>query len=43
MAAVTDNSFLAVMPKIADHFVKAEVKHFDYEEKTSAMKSLTEL
>jgi len=43
VAAVTDNTFLVVMPKIADHFVKAEVKHFDYEEKTSAMKWLTEL
>ena len=41
VAAVTDSGFLAVLPGIADHFVKAEVRHFDYEEKENAMKWLT--
>ena len=43
VAAVTDSGFLAVLPGIADHFVKAEVKNFDFEDKENAMKWLTEL
>ena len=42
IAAVTDSKFLAVAPKIASHFVKAEVKHFDASEKIKAMEWLSE-
>ena len=41
VAAVTDSSFLAELPGIADHFVKAEVRHFEFEDKENAMKWLT--
>lgn len=37
IAAVTDSGFLSVMPKIAGHFVKAEVRHFDYDDKETAL------
>ena len=37
IAAVTDSSFLEVIPQIADHFVKAEIKHFDYDDKDAAL------
>ena len=42
VAAVTDSSFLSVMPVIADHFVDAELKHFNYDEKERAMEWLKE-
>ncbi len=41
VAAVTDSGFLAALPGIADHFVKAEVRHFDFNDKENAMKWLT--
>lgn len=41
VAAVTDGGFLAVLPGIADHFVKAEVRHFEYADKENAMNWLT--
>ena len=31
VAAVTDSSFLAILPKVADYFAAAEVRHFDYQ------------
>lgn len=31
VAAVTDNGFIAILPNIADFFVSAEVRHFDYQ------------
>jgi len=37
VAAVTDSGFLSIMPHIADHFVDAEVKHFDYCDKGRAL------
>ncbi len=37
IAAVTDSEFLKIMPRIADHFVHAEIRHFDYEEKDQAL------
>ena len=37
VAAVTDGGFLAIMPRIANHFVHAEVKHFDYDDKEAAL------
>ena len=33
VAAVTDNGFLAILPKVADYFVAAEVRHYDYRER----------
>jgi len=37
VAAVTDSGFLSVMPRIADHFVHAEIRHFDYNDKSDAI------
>ena len=41
VAAVTDSGFLAIMPSIVDHFVQAQVRHFDYADKAEAMKWLS--
>ena len=40
VAAVTDNGFLAILPRIAEHFVQAQVKHFDYSDKQDALRWL---
>jgi hypothetical protein len=40
IAAVTDSSFLSIMPQVANHFVQAEVKHFDCEDKDAALQWL---
>ena len=32
VAAVTDSRFLSIMPQVASHFVKAEVRHFPYQD-----------
>ena len=37
VAAVTDSGFLAVMPHVVDHFIQAEVRHFDYQNKQQAL------
>lgn len=37
VAAVTDSGFLSIMPQVANHFVKATVKHFDYNQKDTAL------
>jgi hypothetical protein len=37
VAAVSDSGFLKVIPSVARHFVKAEVKHFDYHDKDKAV------
>jgi len=37
VAAVTDSDLLSIMPHIADHFVDAKVKHFDYFDKDRAL------
>ena len=42
VAAVTDSGFLSVLPRIADHFVQAEVRHFDYLDKQAALRWLKE-
>jgi len=36
IAAVTDGTFLSIMPQVANHFVQAEVKHFDYDDMDAA-------
>lgn len=37
VAAVTDSTILSIAPRIADHFIHAEVKHFDYKDKEKAL------
>src|SRR5262245_8578161 len=37
IAAVSDSGFLKIAPRIADHFVQAEVRHFDFEQKDQAL------
>lgn len=37
VAAVTDSRFLEIAPRVASHFVHAEVKHFDYDQADAAM------
>ena len=37
IAAVTGSGFLSIMPQVANHFVKAEVRHFDYDDKDAAL------
>jgi len=37
VAAVTDSGFLATVPKAADHFIAAEVRHFDYEDRDETL------
>jgi hypothetical protein len=37
VAAVTDSQIASVMPKIVEHFVSAEVRHFDYEDRQAAL------
>jgi hypothetical protein len=42
VAAVTDSGFLTILPKVAGHFLKAEVKHFPYHDKAAALAWLME-
>lgn len=42
VAAVTDSSFLRIMPHIAEHFINAEVKHFDFDQQDAAREWLAE-
>lgn len=37
IAAVTDSKFMTIAPKIAEHFTSAEIKHFDYPERDTAL------
>jgi hypothetical protein len=37
VAAVTDSGFLKIMPRIADHFVDAEVRHFVFDQRDQAL------
>ncbi|MGB3095278.1 MAG: STAS/SEC14 domain-containing protein [Candidatus Deferrimicrobiaceae bacterium] len=37
IAAVTDSGFLSIMPQVATHFVQAEIRHFDYDDKDAAL------
>lgn len=37
VAAVTDSSILSILPRVANHFVKAEVRHFAYKDKKEAL------
>ena len=37
IAAVSDSGFLAIAPKIASHFVQADVRHFAHSQKEEAL------
>ena len=37
IAAVTDSGFLSILPQVANHFVQAEIRHFDYDDKDAAL------
>jgi hypothetical protein len=37
IAAVTSSSFLSIMPQVANHFIQADVRHFDYDDKDAAL------
>jgi hypothetical protein len=37
VAAVTDNSFLAILPAVADYFADAKVRHFEYQDRDKAL------
>jgi hypothetical protein len=37
IAVVSDGAVLAVLPKLASHFVQAEVRHFPHAERDAAM------
>lgn len=36
LAVAADGGFAAIAPKVASHFVRAEIRHFSYIEKASA-------
>jgi hypothetical protein len=40
IAVVSDSSFLSVAPKIASHFVRAEVRHFPHSQQEDALRWL---
>ena len=42
VAVVADGAFATVMPQIASHFIKAEVKHFDHAQEIAAWEWLKE-
>jgi hypothetical protein len=42
VAAVSDGTFVTIMPKVAQHFVAAEIRHFDYDERGAALAWLQE-
>ena len=37
VAAVTDSGFLSILPRVANYFVQADVKHFSYKNKDVAL------
>ena len=43
VAAVTDSGFLSILPRVANHFVSAEVRHFDYQDKEGALNWLKDI
>lgn len=42
VAAVTDSGFLSILPRIADHFIHAHIRHFDYSDREEALSWLEE-
>lgn len=41
VAAVSDSSILSIMPSMVDHFVKAQIRHFPFEDRDQALDWLT--
>jgi len=41
VAFVSDSDFLAVLPKLASHFISAEVKHYGADEEAEALSWIT--
>jgi len=41
IAAVSDSTFLSLAPKIASHFIQADVRHFAHSQKEEALNWLT--
>ncbi len=37
ISAVTDGTFLSIMPQVANHFIQAEARHFEYADKDAAL------
>ncbi len=37
VAAVTDSGIVGMLPTIAQHFVAAQIRHFDYKDKQAAL------
>jgi hypothetical protein len=37
IAAVTDSGFLKIMPNIANHFVQAKIRHFNFNGRDQAL------
>jgi len=37
VAAVTDSGFLSILPRVASHFVRAEIRHFAWHDKEAAL------
>jgi hypothetical protein len=37
VAAVTDSGFMAIVPRVARHFIHAEVRHFPHEKRDAAL------
>jgi len=37
IAAVTDSGFLSILPRVARHFVRANIRHFDRRDKKHAL------
>ena len=37
VAAVTDIGFLSIVPRVANHFVRAEIRHFDFHDREKAL------
>ena len=42
VAAVSDSLFLSIAPRVASHFVKAEVRHFKFADREAALAWLRE-
>jgi hypothetical protein len=40
VAAVTDSAFLSIAPRVASHFIQAEVRHFNFGDRGSAIEWL---
>jgi hypothetical protein len=40
VAAVTDSAFLSIAPRVASHFIQAEVRHFNFGDRESAIEWL---